>query len=105
MDSLNKNRLLLTIEREMRAHNQVIINPEIPELTIENLEPMLKMVARSRAAYLKALFELSSEVDDGLPNGDQIDALHALRYSYNELLEGAQALEAAIERGYLDVMT
>lgn len=103
MDSLNKNRLLMAIEREMRAHNQVLINPEIPELTIEHLEPLLKMVARSRAVYLKALFDMSNDVGDELPCDQQVEELRKLRVVYNELLEGAQAFETAIERGYLDV--
>lgn len=88
----------------MRSHNQVYINPEIPELTIEQLEPLLKLVAKSRANYLKALFDLSTEVgEDGDPTQQQIEELRCYRTIYAELLEGAQALETAIERGYLDV--
>lgn len=103
MDSLEKNRLLLAIEREMRHYNQECINPEIPELTIEKLAPVLKLVARSRAAYLKELFDLGVAVSDGLPAAEQLQNLTHLRETYRELVEGAKALEIAIERGYVDV--
>lgn len=103
MDSLTKNRLLRSIEREMRACNQVIINPEIPELSVSHLEPVLRMVARSRASYLKELFAMASESEGSVPDDERIVGLRALRETYEELLHGAKALETAIERGYLDI--
>jgi hypothetical protein len=38
-----------------------------------------------------------------LPSTEQIKNLRYLRVTYDELVNGAKALEAAIQRGYLDV--
>ncbi len=103
MDSLDNNRLLLEIDRTIRTLNREIINPEIPELTLNDLTPVLRMVARARASYLKELIDLASVVEDGNPSHEQINKLSQQRRSFEELVEGAKALETAIERGYLDV--
>ncbi len=103
MKSLDNNRLLLEIDRSLRTLNQEIINPELPELTLDGLTPVLAMVARSRALYLKELLELSNIVKEGVPSPKQIAKLTNLRKSYEELAKASQALETAIERGYLDV--
>lgn len=103
MDSLDNNRLLLEIDRTIRNLNRETINPEIPELTLRDLEPVLAMVARARAKYLKELLDLSCVVENGLPSHEQIHKLSQLRHSFEELINGAKALETAIERGYLDV--
>ncbi len=40
-----------------------------------------------------------------MPNPDQVRSLRKLRETYEEMVSGAQALETAIERGYLDVVS
>ena len=97
------NRLLLELERSMRAINREVINPQIPEVSIDDLHPLLSLVANARARYLEALFALGAEVKDGRPNGEQLDDLAKRRREYEELVSGAKALETAIQRGYLDV--
>lgn len=87
----------------MRNCNQVVINPEIPELSVTQLGPVIHMVARSRADYLKELFTMAAEVDGESPTEEQIGKLKSLRVVYEELLHGAKELETAIERGYLDI--
>ena len=99
----DKNRLLLEIEKNIKEVNREVINPEIPELKLNDVMPVMRMVARARAAYLKALFELSAVTDNEMPSPDQIKQLRLLRVIYDELVSGAQALETAIQRGYLDV--
>ena len=100
---MKNNRLLLELEQAMRTINQDIINPEIPELTLKKLNPVLKMVAQVRAAYLNTLFEMAQQTEDKLPSTEQIDQLRTLRLTYDECVAGAQAMETAIQRGYLDV--
>jgi hypothetical protein len=63
----------------------------------------MKLVARSRAEYLKELFDLASVVCEDLPSPDQIAHLRKLRITFDELVTAAKALNIAIERGYLDV--
>jgi hypothetical protein len=102
-DANFKNRLLLEISNSKRCINQETINPEIPELTLDDLKPVMKMVAVARANYLQHLFSISKTAGDDGPSVDDIKRLKNLRLIYEELSSGAQALEAAIERGYLDV--
>lgn len=101
--STEHNRLLLQIERAMRAINQATIKPVLPELTLADFDPVISMVARTRVEYLQALFEISKACGDGVPDEDQIAHLRTLRLSYEEQVAATKALETAIQRGYLDV--
>ncbi|OUS26188.1 hypothetical protein A9Q99_19480 [Gammaproteobacteria bacterium 45_16_T64] len=101
--SLDKNRLLIELSKTIRDINYDIINPSISTLNVEGLQPVLELVARARAAYIKNMHDLATDVGDGLPNKKQLENLKASRELFEEVLSGAQALEAAVERGYLDV--
>lgn len=101
--STEHNRLLLQIERAMRAINQSTIKPVLPELTLDDLDPVISMVARTRALYLQALFDLARSCRDETPTDDQIAHLRGLRLSYEEQVAATRALETAVQRGYLDV--
>jgi hypothetical protein len=101
--SNDNKRLILEIEKTIRELNRDVINPVIPELTLEQLKPVVKMVARARAHYLRELFDLANLVGEGSPGPDQIERLRGARLAYEELVEGAKSLETAIQRGYLDV--
>ena len=61
--SHDTNRLLMELERNMRAVNREVINPEIPELKLDDVMPVMRMVARARASYLKELFALAAADD------------------------------------------
>ncbi len=97
------NRLLMALERSMREINREVINPEIPALTIDDLRPVLHLVAKARASYLKALLNLGTRVDDAQAAAGELDELAKLRREYEELASAAKALETAIQRGYLDI--
>ena len=97
------SRLLLAFEQHMRTINRDILNPMIEELSLDDLEPMQRMVAEARGRYLKAFLEIAAEADGQLPDDARIKALHHHRLRYDELVAAAQALETAIQRGYLDV--
>ena len=99
------NRLLMELERTMRATNREVINPQIEALTVDDLRPVLSLVAKARARYLKALFDLSAETGGERPSETGLDELSRLRRDYDELASGAKALETAIQRGYLDIQT
>ena len=100
---MDTNRLLLELEQTIRTLNREIINPEIPSLTLDGLCPVMCMVATTRAAYLNELFHTATEVGRNIPSTEQVTKLRALRETYEEMVSGAQALETAIQRGYLDV--
>jgi hypothetical protein len=97
------NRLLMELERNMRAVNRDIINPKITELTVDGLRPVLQLVAHARARYLGALFDLSARTGEEAPADREFETLRELRTQYEELVKGARELETAIQRGYLDV--
>jgi len=96
-------RLLLELDKTIREINREVINPRVAELTLDDLCPVMRLVAKARADYLEAMFEVAEAVGDGQPSQDQLKKLRYLRLSFEELREGAQAMETAIERGYLDV--
>jgi hypothetical protein len=103
LNDTEHRRLKLKLDKSVREINKEIINPEIPELMIEDLMPVFRLVAKCRAAYLKKLFHVTLAAKKGLPDNVQVKALADLRETYEETLKASQALEVAIERGYLDV--
>ena len=110
MEEQDINRLLLHYEQLYKKSNRDIINPEIEALSTADLEPIVQIVARSRAAYLKYVYELGKkyrdeESDDSSPSAEELKKLKTLRLRFEELAEGAKAFETCIQRGYLDLKT
>lgn len=107
MDEQDINRLMLHYEQLYRKSNKEIINPEIEALSTDDLKPIVNIVARSRAAYLKFVYDLGKkyEADKGTPSADELKKLKTLRLRFEELAEGAKAFETSIQRGYLDLKT
>lgn len=105
MDETDINRLILHYQQLCRTANKEIINPEIEELNINDLKPMIELVARSRAAYLKYSYELGKQYfkTQDYPTADELKKLKTLRLRFTELSESAQDVEISIQRGYLDL--
>ena len=101
--SSDHSRLLLQIDRAMRTINQETLAPVLPELTATDFDPVIAMVARTRAAYLSELFEMARASENTLPTTERIRQLRELRESYEEQVAATKALETAIQRGYLSV--
>lgn len=99
------NRLLMELERKMREVNREVINAEFDALTVDGLRPVLCLVAKARARYLRALFDLGGQTGQDRASTTQIDQLAELRREFQELSEAAKALETALQRGYLDVQS
>ena len=102
-ESFSHNRLLLEIDKTIKELNRQLINPLVPELKIADLTPIMALTAKARGLYLKELLKVASDVGGEMPSGEQIGKLKQLRENYEELVTASQALETAIERGYLDV--
>ncbi|MBT00002.1 MAG: hypothetical protein CMI01_15170 [Oceanospirillaceae bacterium] len=100
---INNNRLLLELEKTRREINRDIINPQFPELALEDLQPLLTMVAHARAAYVRELLDIASVCSDSGPSQDQIRQLRQCRETFEELVTATNALETVIQRDYLDV--
>ena len=101
--SIESNRLLLLWEKTLRDINRDVINPEFVELKIDDLKPVIEIVAKARAGFLKELFDIAGESAETLPSEERIRQLKQHRERYEELSAASRALEVAIERGYLDV--
>ncbi|KDE40362.1 MAG: hypothetical protein ACK4L8_01900 [Nitrincola lacisaponensis] len=101
--TVSNNRLMLELEKFRREINRAIINPMIPELSLEDLKPLLSMVAHSRAAYVTELLEIAKLSPDTVPSADQIKQLRQCRETFDELVKAVNALETVIQRDYLDV--
>ena len=104
MNELDISRMLLMFEQSVRQINKEEINPKIPELKLKDLHPVIQLVARARAKYLKELMNIANITEsDQLPSPEQIKRLDDLHNTYQSLLNGSKAVEIAIDRGYLDV--
>ena len=99
------NRLLLEYEQQLKIINREIINPEINAISFSDLRPIASMVAKSRANYLKRLYEIAQAHNDSktLPSDSEVKELAKLRTIFTELVEGSKSIEIAIQRGYLDI--
>ena len=103
--AIDNNRLLLELEKQRKEINRSIINPAIPELSLESLNPMLTMVAQARKNYLCCLTEMADICQGNAPDSEQVATLRGYRETYDELVSAVNALETAIQRDYLDVRT
>lgn len=102
MSDKQSNRLLLELEKMRRDVNRDIMNPAIPELTVEDIRPVVTMASRARLAYLQELLDIA-KLSPEMPSHEQIAMLAKQREAYEELRAAVNAFEAAIDRGYLDV--
>lgn len=103
MSELETNRLLLELEKIRRDVNREVMNPDIPELSIGDIRPVLELAARARLSYVSELMDIA-RLSPNMPSYEQIQKLARERESYDELCAAANALETAIERGYLDIV-
>ncbi|MFK7161499.1 hypothetical protein V6U78_10665 [Marinospirillum sp. MEB164] len=100
-----KNRLLIELDNLRRGVNRSIINPLVPELSMESLTPLLTMVAQARAEYVQAVLQLADQQQGQAPNMEQIGELKNKRVVFEELVSAVNALETVIQREYMDVKT
>lgn len=105
MQEKDINRLMLHFEQMLRESNREHINPKIEALSIENLKPLIDLVARSRASYLEHLYQLCQKYDDSedFPSKEELARLRAYRNRFLELADGAKSFEISIQRGYVDL--
>jgi hypothetical protein len=89
------------LEMAVAVANREVIHNQIPNLSPTTFQQLAVMVARFRANYLEAAIKLSAS-----PNAcDQacLDDLKNKRQLYEEGRHAFEALERAIERGYVDM--
>ena len=101
----SNKRLLLELDKHRRDINKETINAKVDDLNLEKLNPVVDMVANSRAAYIGALMKLSNSRSDTGPSIKEMDDLKEKREEFEELVAATNALEVAIERGYVDIIS
>jgi hypothetical protein len=100
--SIEQNkRLLLELDKHRYDVNKTTLNASIEDLNLDKLKPIVDMVAKSRAAYISELMSMANQAADKGPNTER---LKARREEFMELVKATNALEVAIERGYLDIV-
>lgn len=103
MSDLQTNRMLLELEKVRRDINRSIMNPEIKELTIDDIKPAVTIAAKARLSYIHELMDIA-RLSPEMPSYEQVQKLARERETYEELRAAVNALETAIDRGYLDVL-
>ncbi len=104
MAIMSNKRLLLELDKYRSDVNKRTINSNIEDLDLDKLKPIVDMVAKSRAAYISELMKLSENQTDAGPSKEHIEQLKVRRSEFEELIKATNALEIAIERGYLDII-
>ncbi|OFX12652.1 MAG: hypothetical protein A2516_02420 [Alphaproteobacteria bacterium RIFOXYD12_FULL_60_8] len=89
-------RFLEEVEMAIRAANQEIIHQHISEVCHKDFHRLAVVVAKRRALYLAEVMKLEEQ---GQTHDREI--LRSLREDYEEALEGFEALQRCIERGYV----
>ncbi len=89
------------LEMAVAMANREVIHSQIPNLNKEAFQQLAVMVARFRANYLDAAMKLSQGANSLDPA--YLNDLKAKRELFEEGRAAFEALERAIERGYVDI--
>lgn len=94
-------RLQHRIEHEIRQINHDTIGQVTGPITVADYKAVAHMVSNLRARYLKAAIDLGKAHTDTALSLAHTDELRELRIAYQEALQGFEALEHALRRGYV----
>jgi hypothetical protein len=89
------------LEMAVTVANREVIHGQIPDLTPAVFQQLAVMVARFRANYLEAAIKLSNSANSC--DTACLEDLKHKRQLYEEGRAAFEALERAIERGYVDM--
>jgi hypothetical protein len=96
-----QRQFVAEMEMSVALANREVIHQHIPNLTPATFQQLAVMVARFRAQYLEAAIRLSNATDPF--DGRCLSELKHMRELYDEGRAAFEALERAIERGYVDL--
>ena len=99
-DLVAQRQFLEEMEKAVAIANREVIHRQIPNLTRETFQQLAVMVARYRASYLEAAIELCHASDPA--DAERLEELRQRRELFDEGRAAFEALERAIERGYVD---
>ncbi len=91
-------RFVDDVSKAIRTANREIIHARIPALDREQFYRMAVALAQMRASYLDAVVHMNWE-----GGTESLATLKARRAMYEEARAGFEALEHAIENGYIEL--
>ena len=95
-----QRQFLEEVERKIAEANREILHERIPELDKSSFVALAKQVARLRATYLQAALTAATAAET---TEDFVSELRSKREAYDEAREAFDALQRAIQRGYVDI--
>jgi hypothetical protein len=99
----HQRHFLHEVEKGIREANVAIIHGLIPELGPDSFLRFATVVARLRADYLQAALHLSRAVEQDAARDEALGELRRHREAYEEARAAFDALQRAIEKGYVDM--
>jgi hypothetical protein len=96
-----QRQFLEQLEMSVAVANREVIHQQIPNLNKQTFQQLAVMVAKFRANYLAAAMKLAES--PGSCDGDCLADLKRKGELYDEGRAAFEALERAIERGYVDI--
>lgn len=102
-DDEQVRRLQHQLEHKIRVLNQETISRATGRITMADYTAVARMVSNLRACYLKAAIDLGKGNPDECITLQHTKELRDLREAYQEALQGFEALEHALRRGYISL--
>jgi hypothetical protein len=96
-----QRQFLEKLEMAIVVANREVIHKQIPDLNQATFQSLAVMVAKFRANYLEAAIKLSALPGDC--DASCFEDLKKKRELYEESRAAFEALERAIERGYVEI--
>lgn len=96
-----QRQFLEQLEMSIAVANREVIHQQIPNLNRQTFQQLAVMVAKFRANYLAAAMRLAES--PGSCDSACLEDLKRKRELYDEGRAAFEALERAIERGYVDI--
>lgn len=100
-DLAAQRQFLEQLEMSIAVANREVIHQQIPNLNKATFQQLAVMVAKFRASYLAAAIKLADS--PGSCDSGCLADLKRKRELYDEGRAAFEALERAIERGYVDI--
>lgn len=94
-----QRQFLHELERSVREANRAIIHARIPELDQQRFVELAERVAQLRASYLECALAGMAGGEPSVP----VAELRQHREAYEEATHAFDALQRAIERGYVEI--
>ena len=98
---ISQRRFLNDVEQGIKAANRQVIHAAVPELNKDSFFGLAVALAKLRANYLQTALRILRTPDEELPV--VLAEVKCRREAFEEGSKAFEALERAIQRGYVDI--